>query len=115
MNENLQNALATLAEKFGTTVEHLWGVMLRQATISGILSAIVIVMMLGIIYGYYRAFKWYTHTNKYDDIYEIATPVLAIIGVALTIGSPILFILEAENMLTALLNPEYWALHQLLK
>jgi len=40
MNDKLQNVLAELAAKFGTSVDHLWGVMLKQAVLSGIGSIV---------------------------------------------------------------------------
>jgi hypothetical protein len=40
MNEELGRKLAELAGKLGTTVEHLWSVLIRQAYIDGISSLV---------------------------------------------------------------------------
>ena len=36
MNDQTVQLLRELAEKFGTTTEHLWGVLIKQAYISGV-------------------------------------------------------------------------------
>jgi hypothetical protein len=46
MNEHLQKELANLASKLGTTSEHLWGVLVRQAYIDGLSSLFVVTVCL---------------------------------------------------------------------
>jgi hypothetical protein len=46
MNEELQKKLASLASKLGTTTEHLWGVLIRQAYIDGFNSLLSLLFCL---------------------------------------------------------------------
>jgi len=50
MSEELNKQLAELANKLGVSVEHLWGVLIKQAYIDGISSlATVLVCLLLVI------------------------------------------------------------------
>ncbi len=44
MDEQIEKLLRELAEKLGTTAEHLWGVLMRQAPISGVIGILVFVL-----------------------------------------------------------------------
>jgi len=46
VSENLSKALAELAQKLGTTSEHLWGVLVRQAFIDGFSSLLSLLFCL---------------------------------------------------------------------
>ena len=46
MDQTTLTALTALAEKLGTTAEYLWGVLLRQAPISGLTDLAVMIGMV---------------------------------------------------------------------
>lgn len=52
MDEKYYELLERIATKLGTTAEHLWGVMVKQAPISGITDLISIVVLIA------AAFLW---------------------------------------------------------
>jgi hypothetical protein len=122
MNENTEKLVRELAEKLGTTAEHLWGVLMRQAPITAATDAVIAVIMLGVLWALYHLVRSKTTAppKTEDDRYpsaewvktdaELAWVILAIYGaltVAVVCGT-------IATVMTATMNPEYWALKQLL-
>jgi len=122
MNDKTLELLNRLAEKFGTTVEHLWGVLVKQAVISAVTE---IVMALAMVAAWVWLFRFvrgkttepketpedrYPHAEWREEGALIAWLVaaFALMLVAIQVYR------AATTGLTALLNPEYWALKQLL-
>jgi len=109
--KDLTNLLEQLALKLGVTTEYLWTVLIRQAKISGVMNAagILLIIVLGFI-----LFKAYKYAEKKDlldsQAWDFGLLVSYIIWAGMIIISPILF----YNMITALMNPEYWALSEIL-
>jgi hypothetical protein len=123
MDNNTLQALTMLANKLGTTAEYLWGVLLRQAPITG---AINLVMMTVWVVAVLLLLRWVRIKTRVppkteDEPYPraewdgdgaffawaasivFATMVVVIVG------------LELPKAVVALVNPEYWALRQILK
>ena len=111
--EQLTPLLEKLANKLGTTTEHLWKVLLQQVNVEMVLRqlwmsiwlwggigliALAIIMIIMII--------------KYDGEEIIALPFLIIV-VAIVSGS-IGYYINYSKLLTLQNNPEYWALHEVL-
>lgn len=108
MNEKILKALTALAEKLGTTAEYLWGVLVKQAPINGVIDLLVIT---GWITGFFICLK-IIRKNKVESeglmlIAYVSTIVFAIGSVGFTT-----FLMS--DMLSAFFNPEYWALHKIL-
>jgi hypothetical protein len=108
--EQVQKELEPLAAKLGTTVEHIWDVLKRQAVIDG-LSSLCTVLICGavalaavVVYRFYAASL--KAKPKEPDRWQDPLPfvLLACIAVA---GSNIYWIL------TDFLNPEFYAYRQL--
>lgn len=113
--------LEKLAAKLGTTVEMLWGVLLKQAWISATTD---LIFCIGIILGFVWCFRFvqrkttpipetegrYAYADWDDEGKVIAWVVIAIMAV---IGG-ILLIAGLENIVTGYLNPQYWALKEIL-
>lgn len=120
MNEKLNNVLAELATKMGTTVQYLWGILIKQAyvTIWVDIAQIVGVVLYWLLL--YKLHKWFAKEPEHGlSIYEEheALPylfmiVLGIIGAVFTIA---VLMVNITEILTASINPEYWALDQVLK
>ena len=114
--ENLTQLLSMLAAKLGTTVEYLWTVLIKQAAISGVQNLIwgIICIVPIILWVYY--FRYFLKNKeeikrKYDD-------ELHIIGLSVSLIVSLVFLaLFAEcinTAITAFINPEYWALKEIL-
>jgi hypothetical protein len=122
MDQNTLQALTALAQKLGTTAEHLWGVLLRQAPISG---AIELAFMTGMVVAcviWWRVVIAKTTRRKQsdDDRYPRAEweeeGAFFAVASAATL-SLVTLIVCAEGFtlaLAAFVNPEYWALRQII-
>lgn len=120
MNEQTEKLIRELADRLGTTAEHLWGVLIRQAGISGITNLLVCAAWGALLAWGYRFLRRKTtaplatalnpHPRaEWDDqdwIWLVFGFVVAV--VALVVGC------NLEQIVGSLLNPEYWALQQLL-
>ena len=110
MDKELTAFLVQLAAKLGTTVEHLWSALLKQASINGSVCILIdISLMTFSILLWFKTLAKYK-TDKYDDTLNIyfVTLVIALIVTTITVLSTL------ENIITAFFNPEYWALMQIL-
>jgi hypothetical protein len=111
----LTKLLEQLAEKLGTTVEHLWKVLLQQAEVEKILCS---VWMNIALYGFGGIFLaivvifilWIVKGWDEDGI-----GFLFFVGVVIFITGICLYYCNYSNLLTLTNNPEYWALQEILK
>ncbi len=123
MNDKTLIALTTLAEKLGTTTEYLWSVLLKQAPITGAIDMLVFAAWVVAIILWARFVRGKTskpaptEKDRYpgaewtDEAAVFAWLSVFIFGVTMTItiGSCL------SITVAAIFNPEYWALHQILK
>lgn len=120
MNDSLQTVLAALATKLGTTAEHLYGVLVKQAYIAAVTDLLFAMVYVGFTLFFASVVRRKTSVPVSDGRYvqpewaadgaffaHAAVWVLAAIGV-LVVGSCI------HTVTTVLLNPEYWALNKIL-
>lgn len=111
MNQETLAAVTALADKLGTTAEYLWGVLLTQAPIHGITS--LSILLLWILCTVFMVRFTITNINKLD---EEVSRFFAIFGTVLLVAfSAILLTINATDIVTALFNPQFWALTQILK
>jgi succinate dehydrogenase hydrophobic anchor subunit len=117
MSEELNNQLTGLASKLGISVEHLWGVLVKQAYIDGISSLattlVCVLLGVGVIYAFFylrRKFKnappqeW---TQPFGVLMEpFGFVILGIVLLAIiTIGSDNLYWVISDFC-----SPEFYAL-----
>lgn len=112
MNEQTVKLIQELSDKLGTTAEHLWGVMVRQAPISGVIGLLIdVAAILLLMIGWKKLSK--INFDKWDDDFGkgalyaalIVATLVSIIGIASSLPTEI----------SGIINPEYWALKQILK
>jgi EamA domain-containing membrane protein RarD len=120
MSEDLNKQLAELANKLGVSVEHLWGVLIKQAYIDGLssLATTLVCVMLGVAatYAFYylrRKFKNTPHQEWTPPFGLLLEPFgFVILGLVLliiiTIGSDNLYWVVSDFY-----NPEFYALRHL--
>ena len=113
--ENLTILLEKLAEKFGTTTESLWVVMVKQASVEIWVILISLVLSGILIFVWSKYLKYYLK-NKDDmscdkDIFNYILCIVSGIAVVIwfLISFGYLFYLP-----TLIFNPEYWALDKIL-
>lgn len=122
MEEKTSILLEKLAAKLGTTVEHLWAVTIKQASIVAVTNTLHLCLALLFLWLLRVLHKRFSkQINVPDSIYtesvydrsEAAQVCMAVAvmlcGIYLLFG--LIFISET---ITALINPEFWALSQFL-
>ena len=122
MNETAEKLVREFAEKFDTTADHLWGVLLKQAYISAAINTMVMLIMLAILWGSYKIVRskttprLQTAVDKYPraewrgegEVFAwVLLGLYAIISLTVTCCT-------ISSVVTVTMNPEYWALKQLL-
>lgn len=111
MSKETDALLAGLAETLGTTVEHLWGVLLVQAPIDGAVSLICNLLLVLMLVGC-ASLTWYK--IRQGDWQQDAA-IGAVLGTGvLAVFTFLVVASSAQGIVAAFFNPEYWALMQLL-
>jgi hypothetical protein len=120
MNEELNKQLTGLASKLGVSVEHLWGVLVRQAYIDGLSSLattlICILLGAGAIYGFLYLRRKFKNTPNKDWMQPFG-PLTEPTGfLILVIVLLILVTIASDNLywvISDFFNPEFYALRHL--
>lgn len=110
--------LEKLAGQLGVTVELLWKTLLRQAYISSILDLVFSVgffILLVVWFVFFLRFvKWaQKNENEYSDIVPVGWTAFIAGGVLLMVVN-IIDLAYLTSVISALLNPEYWAFDKLM-
>ena len=116
MNEKTEILIRELAEKFGTTGQHLWEVMVKQGPISGMINLLVLIVFIFISFAGYRFLKKKFVKNP-NDPYRNDDEVVVIFWGIWAVCTFIIVVISAtclSSVITSIINPEYWALKQLL-
>lgn len=116
MDEQTAALLGKLAAKLGTTSEYLWGVLLKQAPIQAWIMAAEYALTIIVIAAIWKCRKpigeWLKNAADGD-----AEPVVVIGGIVFVVVAIIWLIACVfcfPEMVTGFLNPEYWALKEIL-
>ena len=137
MGNEVEKVLDALAERFGTTVEMLWSVLLRQMFIEAIGAFVYLVFILLLVvivmWVWAKLLKNYRHFMESDDngpekFYSIDNfpeylmlnihPLICIVLMLASIFSIIAVLFVPSLLLSGigkLLNPEYYALQKVLE
>jgi hypothetical protein len=120
MDSNTETLIRELAAKLGTTVEHLYTVLVKQAFITGVSDIVICSFILvALIFSAFYLFKGIAKAKKNQDerepyaIPEFIIPV--ILAVIFGIMFIIAFLANIEDIITCFSNPEYFAVHEILK
>ena len=123
MEEKAFEYIDALAANLGVAAEHVYGALLKQAMVSGVRSVVYIILCLAVVYMVIRMLKKvYTDVKdgNNNSIFLDGWDISAAGIIASFVGGIALFILfiaiiaNISNASTALLNPEYWALKEIL-
>lgn len=110
MNDNERQLIEQLAAKLGTTADHLWGVLLRQAPIEAVVDLFYVGFVVVLFFVARSFHRWAcADERRYDDW---------VIGSSIAWGAWCIFALIVmiviSELPTLFLNPEYWALKEVL-
>ena len=111
MDANTPQLLAQLAAQMSTTVEHLWGVLIQQAFINGVVYSI---MFVALVTASVLSIRWCMKQHAVRTYSEEARIVVYVLAGIVTFFTFIFVTVEVPNIITAFLNPEYWALQKVL-
>ncbi|UBH21927.1 hypothetical protein LAU42_09130 [Macrococcus armenti] len=112
--ETITKYIDQLAQSLNVASEHVYEALIKQAMVSGIMSVVwavifgiatVIVICVGIM----SAKREYDRYGFDHDVF--ITLIMTLIATSFVV---IPFGVAVENALTALLNPEYWAINEVL-
>ena len=123
MEERAFEYIDSIAANLGVAAEHVYGALLKQAMVSGVRSVVYIILCLAVVYmvilllkKVYTDVKDGNNNSIFLDGWEISAAGITASfagGIALFILF-IAIIANISNASTALLNPEYWALKEIL-
>lgn len=123
MDEKFQQLIEVLAAKLGTTAEHLWGVLVRQAPISGAVDLVLCIVIAVVTAWWVALVKRKTTCPPETESCRYPTAewrgegaflawftavIAGVLAMVCIIGS-------AQGIVAAFANPEYWALKQLVR
>lgn len=125
MDDKVFTAIMALANKLGTTTEYLWAVLIKQAYITAFHDVVTIGALVAILTMWVRFLIRKTRTPEKTESQPYPQPewpsdeLLAamswiVTGFAIMIIG-VIVIAGTQEILTALLNPDYWALKQIIK
>lgn len=116
MNEQTTKLIEQLAQKLGTTAEYLWSVLVKQAHTEVIIFFTVLgITIIGTVLSAYL-FKYvqkFWSDEKAPASAWISLVFGIIIGICVLVGT-ISTIANVSDVISAITNPEYWALKQVL-
>ena len=123
MDEKTLHALTTLAQKLGTTAEYLWGVLLRQAPITGVVDLLIAVAWVIAVSLWFRfvmrktnaSNKTESNQNPRAEWRDEAAGFAWFSAIIFAVIASLAVTFSLPSIVSALLNHEYWALRQILK
>lgn len=114
--EELTPLLNELAAQLGTTVDFLWGVLVRQAQIFVIIHIVYwILWIISLLIAYRVTLYLCKNLEKIDDAQYFGKIILNAIPWAIVFILGFIQLAALSDFITALLNPEYWALEKVLE
>lgn len=112
MNDELQKQLTQLALKLGTTVDHLWSVMVKQAAIDStvyFLSLTVLIIVTCVLWKRFSNAK--VNESGDGEVFKCSMLILSVLMLLVTF---LFLVCGLSEALSGFFNPEYWALQDLL-
>ena len=122
MEEKAFEYIDAIAANLGVAAEHVYGTLLKQAMVSGLRSVVYIIICLAVGYAILKVFKRiYADVKEGEDGIFVDSYGVSLGGVfSLVFGGIALILMffaimvDISNATTALLNPEYWAIKEIL-
>jgi len=118
MTEKTELLLQQLADKLGVTIDHLWTVMINQAKYDVLISSIQMLFMIAFIWTTIKLHlrfckepkEGYSIYSEYDEAAWLPMMFAGITSMILLI----FFLNGFNDFITAIFNPEYWALTRII-
>ena len=121
MNDQTAALLNQLAQKMGTTVQYLWGILIRQAPIDATITLIQFLIVGIATLCLYKThiklmspIKYNKHGYTGYEKYSEGAAIPMILGLLILIILIICCLLSIDDVINGYFNPEYWALRKVL-
>jgi hypothetical protein len=114
MTDYQAQQLVALADRLGTTAEHLWHVLVVQARIEVFVDLFYVVVLVALFFLMRRLHRVLRKKADGPGFDAELWNVPMVIGWVALAGLAIIGVVELAQVPGLLLNPEYWALKQLL-
>lgn len=116
MDDKYMKFIETIAAKLGTTVEHLWGVLIRQAPINGFVDIVQLVVLVIATIWYIKIVDRKTRSTPQTPVpeWDEAAPLAWFSAFICALFALLCIIVSIQDIVSAFANPEYWALKQLI-
>lgn len=114
MEAQLETTLRILTDKLGVTVEYLWGVLLKQATVTASTNIIFIIFGVLLLLTTFIWLRRQDDSAECSPLYVEHSNFLWFTWFVLLVLTTLLGIPALYESFTALMNPEYWALRQII-
>lgn len=111
MNETTDKLLRDLAAKLGTTVDHLWAVLVKQAPIHSAVALLQYALIALACYFWYRSAKWMYQGKEDERMGAAICLIFSGIGLLIVAGFALFSLPE---VIAGFFNPEYWALGRVM-
>ena len=109
MTKNTEILLRELAEKLGTTSENVFNILVAQAPLQGLFNLLASILFIVIIHHSFKFLKKQKESLNEDGFFMLGL-LLGVCGIITIVYTLITF----STNVSALINPEYWALKQIL-
>jgi hypothetical protein len=112
--------LTALAEKLSTTADKVWAMQLLQAKITMVSMLLRYSLNIALIYGTYigvkKFTKWHSESGNYDnDGLRFIAVACVVAWIAVLVVETLCNISGIETLVTVIVNPEYYAIKELLR
>ena len=124
MEEKAFEYIDAIAANLGVAAEHVYGALLKQAMVSGLISVVYIIICMAVGYAVIRLMKRIftdVKDENSDSIFVDGWRDISAAGIISSFAGGIALIImffsimsDIDNATTALLNPEYWAIKEIL-
>src|SRR5690625_2832396 len=104
-SEKIAEYIETLAAKLGVAAEHVYGVLVRQAFVDGVRGVIFAIVLAGVSY---LMFRITTRVIRSED------EAFAIFPIAAFVITLVMALVFMYNGIGQLINPEYYAIREIL-
>lgn len=109
----ITDTINILADKLGTTGQHLWGVLMKQAFYSSVIDLITFIILC-IATGVCAKISTNCWKKSEEKDEFIAAAILTLIVAGIGLIFCFFGVADMSTWLSGLYNPEYWALNQVM-
>ncbi len=114
--QQVSEVLDVLADRFGTTAAHLWEVLVRQAYVEAVTMLLIIgALWFASVVSIFVASRLTKSPTWIDEDLAVPGAIAFSVSAAFLVAGAAIFLAEISSIVTGFVNPEYFALQEILK